>query len=162
MGRFLCEIKGSGSGIAAIKFSGVLESEGLLTTVHVDSMDSVIIDLSAFKGMNSSGAREFIKWGSRLRNPAISFVHCPKFFIDFVNSVPGFMPANSKIDSFYVPYYSEESSEEEMILFERGFSYGFETGKLEIFWPEVKDTRGVLMSPDVVEAKFFRFLTKYG
>lgn len=162
MARFDFEAKGSGTGISVLKFSGVLDKEGTLRDSKIDPMDTLVIDLSTFGAMNSLGVREFISWGTVLRNPKINFVNCPKFFIDQVNNVPNFLPKGSQITSFFVPYYSEQTSEEEMVLFEKGFAFGLDSGKLQIHWPQVKDSQGNYMVADVIEAKYFRFLTKYG
>jgi hypothetical protein len=81
--------------------------------------------------------------------------NCPKIVVDQINMVLGFLPAGTKVESFFVPYYSEASGNEKMILFVNGRE--FKDGKVSP--PEgVNDEGGAPMEMDVIEAKYFKFV----
>lgn len=162
MGQFSIEMKGSGSGIVVMQLIGALEREkcGLLT-VEIQPSDALIVDLSHLTALSSEGAREFRAWSSRLVNAEITFVHCPKFFIDQVNAIAHFIPEHAKVESFYVPYSSSKSGEEEWVLFEKNFAFATVEGQLEITPPAVRDSHGNFMSLDVEASKYFQFLSKH-
>ena len=77
--------------------------------------------------------------------------------VDQINMVSGFLPEGAEVESFMVPYYSDASDTEKMVLFTKGKE--FKDG--EVFPPEdVKDESGELMEMDVIEAKYFKFIKK--
>jgi hypothetical protein len=71
--------------------------------------------------------------------------------------VQGFLPASGRVNSFYVPFYNDDSGAEKSVLFRNGQEFT-DTGLGTI--PEVKDEEGNAMEMDVVEAKYFKFLKK--
>lgn len=139
-----------------IEVKGNIDEDSNFTPPDVGSATSVVLDLSGITAINSVGIREWIKWMKGF--PALMPLKvrkCPKIIVDQINMVAGFLPAGTKVQSFYVPYYSDASGNEKMVLFEDGkeFSNG------EIFPPsEVKDDSGEVMEMDVIEAKYFKFL----
>ena len=72
-----------------------------------------------------------------------------------MNMIQGFAPANTKILSFYVPYFNESNESERSILLVQGTHYA--DGKI-LELPKVLDEKGQEMEIDVVEAKYFKFL----
>ena len=71
--------------------------------------------------------------------------------------VQGFLPAQGRVNSFFVPFYSEESGGEKNVLFRSGQEFS-DSGEIKV--PSVKDDEGHEMEMDVVEAKYFKFLKK--
>jgi hypothetical protein len=106
---------------------------------------------------NSSGIRDWIRWlapASTQANLTIQLYECPESFIQLVNMISDFIPKNSEIISFYVPFYSEHTRETKRALLTRGHDFFEEKYSL----PEMKDKNGNLMEIDVDNGKFFRFL----
>jgi hypothetical protein len=115
------------------------------------------IDLASLKSINSCGIREWIKWMSTAPTATITFNQCPKVIVDQINMVDGFLPTNAKVQSFFVPYYNDESGSEKNVL----FRYGNEFTESELKAPaQVQDESGAPMEMDVIEAKYFKFLKK--
>jgi hypothetical protein len=116
----------------------------------------VVIDLEGVTAINSVGIREWIKWIKAIPTSIeLSVRKCPKIIVDQINMVAGFLPATTKVESFFVPYYADATGSEKMILFQTGKE--FKDGQIE---PpaEVKDDSGEMMEMDVIEAKYFKFL----
>jgi hypothetical protein len=72
--------------------------------------------------------------------------------------VQGFLPATGRVLSFYVPYYSEETGNEKLVLFRYGHEFT-DQGMQNV--PEIiKDDDGSEMEIDVVDSKYFKFIKK--
>lgn len=91
-----------------------------------------------------------------LQKEKITLTHCPKVFIDQVNMVKGFLPGNCVIESFYVPYYSEQTSQEKKILFQKNVN--FPEKKIN-YNPKTVGNDGVIYEIDIIPGKYFKFLT---
>jgi len=76
--------------------------------------------------------------------------------------IPDLIPAQAKVISFYVPYYSEESGEERMVLFSSGQQFVVADCGCQMREPVVLDGSDSPMQMDVLREKYFRFLAKYG
>ncbi len=155
MGTFAANKKSEGDAVV-ISLQGQIDEDASFTNLDLSSSPNVMVDLDKVTAINSCGIREWIKW-IRTAPPsaAITYRKCPKVIVDQINMVAGFLPTNAKVGSFYVPYYSESSGDEKMILFESGTHYD---GSKFTFPDEVKDNAGELMEMDVIEAKYFKFL----
>ena len=112
--------------------------------------------LAGVTEINSIGIREWIKWLNTAQGASFEFYECPKVIMNQINMVFGFLPKNSIVKSFYVPYYSEDSKTEKNILYTLGKEYTDSS----INFPEVKDEAGNLMDLDVIEANYFKFLKR--
>lgn len=140
-----------------VKVSGVIDEDTDFTKFDISSAKALKLELAGIKSINSCGIRDWIKWLSSSPAQAIVFNDCPKVIVDQINMVQGFLPANGRVSSFYVPYFSEETDEEKQILFRLGTEYA-EDGKISA--PEVNDSSGNAMEMDIVESKYFKFLQK--
>jgi hypothetical protein len=75
--------------------------------------------------------------------------------VDQMNMVDGFLPSVATVESFYVPYYNEESGSEKNVL----FRYGVEYKDGQVQYPTaVKDESGKPMEMDIIENKYFKFI----
>jgi hypothetical protein len=122
----------------------------------VGNFTIVVLDLAGVTAINSVGIREWIKWIKAFPEAVkLKVRHVPKIIVDQINMVAGFLPPGTVIESFYVPYYSDNSGSEKMVLFQNGKE--FDAGGVR---PpeEVKDDSGEVMEMDVIEAKYFKFL----
>lgn len=155
MGNFVIDVKES-DGKLLFGFSGQIDEDANFDSANIASATEIEIDLENVSAINSCGIREWIKWiKSANQANTIVYKNCPKVIVDQINMVAGFLPDNGRVESFYVPYYSEETDEEKMILFKSGVEYNGG----EINPPaEVKDSSGEEMEMDIIEAKYFKFL----
>ncbi len=156
MSRFKMDTENQPDGSLKIKLEGVID-EDVDFSQYVINNEKVTVNLSALKSINSCGIREWIKWFSQYTKTHFDFQECPKIVVDQMNMVQGFLPAGSKVTSFFVPYFSDESGEEKNVLFVFGNHFD-EQGSLKL--PVVKTDSGDEMEPDVVEQKYFKFLKK--
>lgn len=147
-----CEIQKNGT---TYLLSGSIDETFSLATGALPVVGEVTFNLKSIKSINSTGIREWIKLMQKMKAVKISFLECQKVFIDQVNMVQGFAPENSKIMSFYVPYFNETNETEKNVLFLHGEHYG--DGKIKNL-PKVVDEKGIEMELDVVEAKYFKFI----
>lgn len=140
-----------------VKIHGVIDEEIKLTKESLASAKSIDFDFAEVKGINSCGIREWIRWISPFPNTPMVYKNCPKVIVDQINMVDGFLPVNALVESFYVPYYCDESEEEKHVL----FIYGKEFSEKGMNYPaEVLDSKNNPMEIDVIENKYFRFLRK--
>lgn len=139
-----------------IEVKGNIDEDASFQPPELGGATSVSLDLEGVTAINSVGIREWIKWVKSIPTSVqLSVRRCPKIIVDQINMVAGFLPTGTTIESFYVPYYSDASGNEKMVLFENGKEY---KGS-EVFAPsEVKDDSGEAMEMDVIEAKYFKFL----
>ncbi|NQZ00305.1 MAG: hypothetical protein HRT45_06505 [Bdellovibrionales bacterium] len=140
-------------------FEGSIDEDAVFSGLEAAGAQSVSLDLDNVKSINSCGIREWIKWVKTIPGESkITYKKCPKVIVDQINMVAGFLPDNAKVESFYVPYFSEDSGNEKMVLFEEGkdFNGGEVTAPDEFTDEETGDE----MEMDVIESKYFKFLNK--
>ena len=153
--KFSVTKKTEGSTVV-IDIKGNVDEDANFPAPDVAGGATVTLDLEAVTAINSVGIREWIKWIKAFpANTTLAVRRCPKIIVDQINMVSGFLPAGTTVQSFYVPYYSDTSGNEKMVLFENGRE--IQGGKL-IPPADVKDESGEVMEMDVIEAKYFKFL----
>lgn len=117
---------------------------------------NIRINFGAVSSMNSYGVKLWCQWGEAHKDiPAILLVECPYVIAKHFKVVNGFLKPNMTVLSFYVPFYSDATGESKNVLFVREREY-FKDGTLKI--PEVKDSKGQPMQPDVMPQVYFGFL----
>lgn len=137
--------------------TGVIDEDVDFNQFSLAGAKGVQMSLGGVKSINSCGIREWIRWVGSAGTAPVVYSECPKIIVDQINMVQGFLPANGKVASFYVPFYSDDSGEDKSVLFSHGKEFS-ESGLGTL--PEVKDSAGKPMEMDVVEAKYFKFLKK--
>lgn len=158
MGLTKSEKQQSGSDVI-VTLGGHIDEDAQFTALDLSgAAGKVVVDIEGVTAINSCGIREWVKWIRTAPNTSqVVFKKCPKVIVDQINMVTGFLPENGKVESFYVPYYSDSSGNEKMVLFEEGKQFnGGEVKPPD----EVKDESGEVMEMDVIEAKYFKFLKK--
>jgi anti-anti-sigma regulatory factor len=139
-----------------LELSGNVDEDANFLPPDIGASTDIVLDLEGITAINSVGIREWIKWIKSIpTNGTLTVRKCPKIVVDQINMVSGFLPPAAKIESFFVPYYSDSSGTEKMILFLNGKE--FKDGEVHAP-PEVKDEAGENMEMDVIEAKYFKFL----
>lgn len=146
---------------------GALSETNLIFTTAVDSLTDVHIDFSQMTYINSIGVKNWIEWVYKVPTSSHVFLHrCPFVIINQSVIVTGFLPKNSFLMSFQVPYYCESCHEEKYHLLERGrdYEYPMDGGAPRISVPEELACARCSqpMTPDFVFEKTFRFLNPIG
>ncbi len=142
---------------AKISVSGIIDEDVDFSAFAIGGLNQIELDLNSVKSINSCGIREWIKWLGTNSIAKMTYVNCPKIIIDQINMVDGFLPRNGQVLSFYVPYYNDESGAEKNVLFRHGQEFGDAGVKPP---GKVTDDTGLSMEMDVIETKYFKFLTK--
>ncbi|MFZ4403180.1 MAG: hypothetical protein ACOYOK_03685 [Pseudobdellovibrionaceae bacterium] len=156
MGKFNIEMKPEGEKLK-VTMKGSIDEDVDFAQHPLASAAVIELEMSGIEGINSCGIREWIKWMSTVSNSKIIYIKCPKVIVDQINIVDGFLPNNGQVESFFVPYYSEDTAEEKNIL----FRFGQEFTESSVTPPkDIKDQEGGDMEMDVIEAKYFKFLKK--
>jgi len=148
-------------------FEGAMDEHSDYSQIAVDFSKEVVCDFDRIKHINSAGIKAWVQWHSlvqdQLPNLKFSFINCPKPIVDQINMVTGFVPDNSLIRSFKVPYFCEECELDKTYTFVLGREYvQLDGGQFKLEIPEKPcncESNGE-MEPDVVEQKYFRFLKK--
>jgi hypothetical protein len=114
------------------------------------------IFLGDVTGFSSVGTRIWCEWGRSLRlvNEVV-LDECPVLFVKSFSQVKGALQSNMRVNSFRVPYISEDYSERKDVLFVLGHQYDLQ-GSLRL--PKVTGADGKPMEPDVVPELYFKFL----
>ena len=156
MSKYEIKIEKAGAAFK-VKVTGVIDEDVDFNSYSLAGASTLELNLENVKSINSCGIREWIKWIGTGGTAAVTYLLCPKIIVDQINMVQGFLPANGKVLSFYVPYFCDESGEEKNVL----FNFGKEFTESTISPPTaVKDGAGNTMEMDVVEAKYFKFIKK--
>lgn len=140
-----------------VDLQGVIDEDADFSQVKIADAPTVELRMEALKSINSCGIREWIKWVGTASNAQIVYSQCPKVIVDQINMVEGFLPANGKVESFYVPYYNDDSGSEKNVLFTRGKEFDDSSVNPPA---SVKDEDGNEMEMDVIESKYFKFIQK--
>jgi hypothetical protein len=156
MGKFDLKIDKAGAE-ANVTINGVIDEDADFGPHKLEGVQKVTVYTGGIKSINSCGIREWIKWIGTAGPVNVEYVECPKIIVDQINMVQGFLPKTGKVQSFYVPYYSEALDQEKSVLFTAGKEFN-DQGLAEA--PVIKDEEGNEMEMDVVEAKYFKFLKK--
>lgn len=141
-----------------IKMAGAIDEKADFSLAFAPPNKQVIIDMTHVSAIKPVGIREFRNWVHGLSNPVLIFTNLPRTFINLLNMSPQLLPPNSRVDSFYVPYYSESGGEEMDVLFRRNVDFSFKDNKLVFDLPDVRDSMGNEMLIDAVQERYFQFL----
>lgn len=137
-----------------LAIEGKIDEDALLEEMNHIPVRKVFINLGKLHSINSSGIRKWINWMSSFEDREIFIHEAPRFFIDQANMVSEFLTSKTKVLSFYLPFFSENTEEEKSVLVET--KSALSSGKFQM--PEdVKDSNGELMEVDVNLSKYLAF-----
>lgn len=141
--------------LAKIYLSGSIDEDASFQEAPLAGLKEIDIFLEKVTSLNSCGVREWMTWMSHASEASVRLHGCPRVIVDQINMIHGFLPANSRVHSFFVRYYSEATEEETDILFE----YGKHFTEGSVSPPaQVQDSKGNLMELDILPDKYFRFI----
>ena len=146
-----------------LQIDGAMDEHSDYSGIDTDFTDEVVFDFNNVEHINSTGIKHWVQWVGQISadkpNLKFCFVNCPKPIVDQINMVDGFLPENSEVKSFKVPYFCEVCDKDLTCTFVLGREYEKKDGKLTLNIPDNTCDRGDCeMEPDVVEQKYFRFL----
>lgn len=144
------------NGVRVLQFDGPINEDSTLPELKLTG-GKLILDLDGVTSINSCGIREWIKWVKLIPTQvSVFYQNCPRWFVEQMNIVAGFILENTTIDSFKVPYYCEDCELITDLLLQNGKD--FENGKLNP--PEAIECSSCKASAeiDVIEASYFKFL----
>lgn len=146
-----------------LKLSGFLDEDADFKSIPKINNKLLIVDLSEVTMINSCGIRDWVNWTKTLNSTTqIHIKNCPKFIINQINVLQGFLPPNSLVLSFYTPYFCESCNLEKNYLFQRGTHFQESTTDKEAFvdydLEVLCDQCKTAMSMDIIANKFFKFL----
>lgn len=77
---------------------------------------AITINFRDVKSINSCGIRTWVNFLKELSGRQVVYEECPPIIVRQMNMVPSFLGA-AKVLSVYVPYVSDETDEEKLVLF---------------------------------------------
>lgn len=95
------------------RFEGIIDEDSKMPPPTAIKYKNIIINLKKIKSINSIGIREWMRWiGAQNTAQSISLIECPKAMVFQMNMISGFVPANAKVESFFVPLFCEKCEKE--------------------------------------------------
>ncbi len=162
MSEFKSTAKADGANLT-LALIGTIDEDVEFPVVEGGKFQTITLDLKGVKAINSVGIREWLNWIRPLAETAQFILeNCPKAMVFQFNMVEGFLPPQSRVASFYVPFYSESADQEENVLFKVGQEVTAIGGNIAINYdPKAANLGGVDdMEMDVTEGKYFQFLRR--
>jgi hypothetical protein len=107
-----------------INLIGEMNEKANVTLPEMIEVTSVVFDFVHLKHLNSAGIRFWITLLGKL--PSGSVVHfrnAPKFVVDQMSMVQGFMPSGSVVDSFEMPYFCDKCNKPDSEMLKAGVHF---------------------------------------
>lgn len=137
-------------------FTGAIDESAQLPALTKARANVVLVNMRKVSAINSAGTRNWVNWVGRLQAPKQLWLEeCPAVFVRNLSLVKGLVNANTKIVSFYIPFYSEKTGERADLLVRDGHEFGT-AGGLKITPPN--DRNGEPMEMDVLPESYLAFL----
>lgn len=154
-------------GSILVMLVGILDENATLPGIEqFKGMSHIEYDFRGLQFINSVGITKFIRLNAELEkelHPTFTFTKCPRFIIDMVNTIDGFLPAKGEVKSFDLPLFCERCEKLFTISQEvKGFSeHDIQIAKLAegidcATYPKCAPDLKV----DIMPKLFFRFLRK--
>ena len=146
------------NGITFVGLTGAVDEHASFPSSE-NFTEIISLDLTGVKVINSVGIRSWLRWFGEMPDKEFRFVNCPKAVVMQMNMVDGFLPKNSTVESFHVPYYCESCDQELDVLFNTGKEVRVEDGEIVIKYDSSHVCEdGSQAELDVNKDKYFRFL----
>ncbi|RYZ93304.1 MAG: hypothetical protein EOP06_01415 [Proteobacteria bacterium] len=116
--------------VLKFEFKGLLDEHAKLPVLNTGHV--VEICLRNVTGLNSTGTRLWCQWVRAVpSNVHVRLLNCPAVFIKCFNQVHGSLAPNIRVQSFYVPFYSDKTGERVDTLYTYGVHFGVPGKKAE-------------------------------
>lgn len=125
----------------------------------------ILLDCGGIQHINSHSIQTWMIWMRQFDSrQQFVFKNVPQRVVDIINMVDEFLPLESTVESFYVPYECDKCAHEEFVLVHRGKEFIERTEKSpakmlfakELNCPQCKSA----MKISVIEKKYFQFLNQ--
>lgn len=143
-----------------IKVTEDFLGRGSFTTIDLTrypDLKKIQITFTEKNILTSEGVMDWLNWSktqAQLNHPQLVISQCPVSFVRQIGSIAQFLPTGSVVDSFYAPFYSEETSETKQVLLRRGVDFDDKHLKE----PACLDSKGNQMELDAIPEVYFGFL----
>jgi hypothetical protein len=143
-----------------IEFSEVVISAGAFTSVKLSEIDKskcINVIFNERSVFSSEGIVDWLTWTAKIApNLKSSLVmhQCPVGLVRQFRTISNLLPSFARVESFYVPFFSEATQEFSQILLKHGLHFGEDFLKL----PMPKDSVGNDMELDINSNTYFSFL----
>ncbi len=105
--------------LLTVSFEGEIGEEARFKPV--EGIKTILLDLDKVTFLNSCGLRSWILWIKEVPRDILKiFKKCPPMVVEQMSVLDGFVPQNSIIESFYIPYYCEDCDVDAKYLALRG------------------------------------------
>lgn len=139
---------------ATISLSGVINEDAQFDKIQSLNLKKYIFDFDKITLINSCGIRDWIKFLQSLGSVEIQYENCPQIIIEQINMVHGFITPNTKITTFYAPYFCDKCDAEKKIKLKAS---DILMGKAPVeTCPNCKD----ILEFDALEKQYFHFLSQ--
>lgn len=123
----------------------------------------LILDLEKVTFINSIGVKKWILWTVRIPpNCSVAILKSPFMIVSQINTVLGFIPKNTILESFNAPFICSDCTSDQYFLLKRGDHFNYQSSTSEPLFklPENFTCKkcNSLMEPDFVPEKAFAFL----
>ena len=137
-----------------LEFEGIIDEDVDFSEILDKKEKELHCNFDKITMINSCGIREWIAFLDKLDDDARVFYYkCPQVIIEQMNLVHGFIRKNYRVESFYAPYYCQDTDTEKKILLN---VQDIKNGKA----PSIKNDHGVEMEFDALEEQYFEFLSQ--
>ncbi|MCO4794148.1 MAG: hypothetical protein KC493_10565 [Bacteriovoracaceae bacterium] len=138
-----------------VKVIGQIDEDASFEKILSIKQEVYIFDLEEINLINSCGVREWINFLEKLPSTSsITYRNVPQVVVEQINMVQGFVREGAQIESFYAPYYNEQTDQVVKILINVN---DVKDGKA----PQ-KDQDGTTLEFDAIEAQYFNFIKQQG
>lgn len=143
--------------VTQLKFIGPIDEGAVFPKVQ-SNVRTLVIQMGEVTRLNSHGTRQWALWAKTIPAAAeVSLEECPVIFVKSFALIKGVLLPNMSVNSFYVPYFSDETGERKNVLVRRGVDF-FDDGRINL--PVHKDSKGGFMEVDALQPGYFAFLKK--
>lgn len=143
------------NGVRTLSVKGPIDEKASFP--NISPSERVIVDLVEVLRLNSTGTRTWCLWMASIPASAeLVLENCPVIVVKNFTGIKGFLRPNCTINSFAVPFYSQETDERRDIIFRRGENFG---NGIKIAIPKIKDSKGNVMEVDISPEQYFGFLS---
>ncbi len=116
------------------------------------------LNLDKVTAFNAIGTRSWSLWVAQFQGSTkVLLTHCPFIMVKNFGSVRDLITPEMEVISFYVPFYSPQTGESHNFLAVKGVN--FSDGSI-LTLPDVKDSEGRLMEPDIFPETYLSFLKR--
>ena len=116
----IVKVEKSGADVT-ISFDGILNEDSTLPDMEKCIHGRLILHLEKLTMINSIGCRTWLDWIKRIQAPeGVVLQNCSPAFIAQVSVLKGFVPQDSKLESFFLPYHCDSCDHDTNILIRVG------------------------------------------